>query len=71
MGHERKTSAHACISEHFLRIQESFSVKRNARNVWVYKKIRRYTFVGQRYCINEDIMKELALSFLNRLRFGI
>jgi hypothetical protein len=41
-GHERKTSAHACISEHFLRVQESFSVKKNARNLQVYTK----PFVG-------------------------
>jgi hypothetical protein len=40
----------------FLRIQEGFSVKRNARNHRVYKMFRRYTFVGQRYCINEDIL---------------
>jgi hypothetical protein len=38
--------------ERFRRIQESFSEKRN---------FRRFTFVGQSYCINEDIMKELAL----------
>jgi hypothetical protein len=55
----------AFISGRFLGIQESFSAKRNARNLRVCKKIRRYTFVGQRYCINEDIIKELALSFKN------
>jgi hypothetical protein len=32
-----------------------------------HKTFRRYTFVGQRYCINEDIMKELALRFKNIL----
>jgi hypothetical protein len=57
--------AHACISERFLRIQESFSVKRNDRNLRVYKTFCRYSFVGQRYCVNEDIMKELAVSFKN------
>jgi hypothetical protein len=99
--HERITSAHACISERFLRIQasrdpdfryarnalwdyykgkvgpeyrksgtldaciqESFSVKRNASNLRVNQKKKH---VGQRYRINEDIMKELALSFKNWL----
>jgi hypothetical protein len=55
-----------CISlERFLRIQEKFGVKRNARILRVYKNIRRHTFVGERYCIVEDILKELALSFKN------
>jgi hypothetical protein len=26
-------------------------------NLPIYKNIRRYTFLGQRYCINEEIMK--------------
>jgi hypothetical protein len=34
-------------------------VKRNAHNLRVYKTVRRYTFMEQRYCINED-RKELA-----------
>jgi hypothetical protein len=38
-------------------------MKRNACILRVYKKIHLYTFVGQSYCINEDIMKELALGF--------
>jgi hypothetical protein len=43
-----------------LLIRERFDVKRNARVLRVYKIFCRYTFVGQRCCIYEDIMKELA-----------
>jgi hypothetical protein len=65
--HKWTTFAHACISERFLRIQESFGVKQNACNLRVYTKCHQYTFVEQIYCINEDIIKEFALSFKNSL----
>jgi hypothetical protein len=56
----------------FLRlIQESSSLKQHACNLQVYTKFRWYTFVGQRYCFNED-MKELSLSFKKKtLSLGI
>jgi hypothetical protein len=46
----------ACVHiRTFFRIQESFSVKRNAHNLWVYTKFRRHTFSFK--------FQELTLSF--------
>jgi hypothetical protein len=49
----------ARISIRFLRIQEGFGVKRNARSLRIYKEIRLYTlcFILGTH-IYEDIMKE-------------
>jgi hypothetical protein len=47
-----------------------FDDERNTCILRVYKMFRPYAFVRQRYRINEDNMKELALSFKNYSKFS-
>ena len=58
-----KTSAHACILRCFLKNCMDFSLKWNAHALGVYIKLVLYTFVRERYYINEDIMWILLQSF--------
>jgi hypothetical protein len=47
-----------CACGHATTFVAELIVIRNARSLHVYKIFRRYTFFGQRYYINEDIVKE-------------